>query len=565
MNFKNLLKKLLMPMFDVKKYQEINGDLNKMFSHHYENYGFKEGRPAFFFQDSTQDSSLASSLEIQYLRSEKLPNVFIVPEYFNNTPSPCSYIRLIFPLQYLEFLNEINLDKNTNSRKIWALNRTPNFSIDFNSWLASVSPNDRILYDIDDDLIFHYGPSSDECRTIVLMLLIADKVTVSTKPICEIVRKFNKKVTVRKNFCLHDLTSRHSDFDNQFSIFYMGTSTHNEDFKFIHDAITAVAYKYPNIKFKIVGVDALPKIDSIENLEITSSYYPQFIERYKNTGTYKLGIIPLIDNSINRSKSTIKYYDYLNKCEYILCSDVGGYKNLNLPRLYLVKKNNKTDWIRKIEEIINLPKVSEYEIQKSYNQAKVVKFRELKNLSKIINSLTLDGFYKHIDYNKFKDFFSENELYDLLVKRFSKGSGVILRSLDDNLNQLRLPNNAADYLLIDDLLLVDCSLKSIVNNQLKMNKNFCLILTVRDYCYGDFVKSKAGYKKQFKQSQHDHTELIHNLCGESEDLYNRLLSCFCSAHYKDNLHYINHLKRSKSYSSLSEIYFYKSRAFFISF
>ena len=170
MNFRNLFKKLIIPFLDEKNYQQSNLDIKDDFSQHYLNHGFDEGRPAYFFNEN-HNSTLIPSLEVQYLRSNKLPNVSIMPEYFNGTPSPCSYIRLIFPLQYLEFLNELNFDDDPAFSKIWALNRTPYFINGLGDWLNSLRPRDRVLYDIDDDLILKLSMEAHK-RDITLNKMI---------------------------------------------------------------------------------------------------------------------------------------------------------------------------------------------------------------------------------------------------------------------------------------------------------------------------------------------------------------------------------------------------------
>jgi hypothetical protein len=561
MNFRNLFKKLIIPFLDEKNYQQSNLDIKDDFSQHYLNHGFDEGRPAYFFNEN-HNSTLIPSLEVQYLRSNKLPNVSIMPEYFNGTPSPCSYIRLIFPLQYLEFLNELNFDDDPAFSKIWALNRTPYFINGLGDWLNSLRPRDRVLYDIDDDLITHYGKSSNEAKLIITIILLSDFVTVSTNSLQKLLKKFNKNTMIRKNFPLQALTSKSSDFKDDFSILFMGTSTHDKDLEFIYEALLDVAREYPAIKFSIVGIDALPNISLVDNISIASSYYPQFVERYKDIGTFKVGLIPLVKNSINLSKSNIKYYDYLNKCENILCSDVGEFSNLKLPRLHTVK-NNKSQWVDAIKSMIEQPKITQEKISKSYNDAKLVKFKELAKFSKIINSVHFNNIYKFIDYEDVSDFLTEPEIYNAFLKRFMFGSGKVL---DCFLNQRSLINlieeaENSNYMLIDNLVFFECSLSDFVDSLIAQNKEFNLIINISNYDELNFQLNSLNIKTDSIRLSNEKFK-----SEESKNyLLSRVASAFSSTFYKDNLKYLKKIKTKKVQHSISSIKFQSFEAIFISF
>ncbi len=484
MNFREFLKKILSTYLDIKKYGENNLDITKKHRQHYLNYGFNEARPTFFNLEN-EESKLVPALEIQYLRSNKIPSISIIPEYFNGTPSPCSYIRIIFPLQYLEFLNEINLNDKNDGSKIWVMNRLPRFHANIYEWIFSLSPSDLILYDIDDDLISHYGPSSDQSKIIITMLLLADKVTVSTKSLHKNLKKFNNNTIIRNNFSLHNLIATESDFKNEYKILYMGTSTHEEDFLFIYDALVTIARKYTNIKISIIGLEITTKIEQIKNIEILSSYYPQFIERYKKIGYFKIGIIPLIENTINKSKSNIKYYDYLSKCEYILTSDVGEYKNSKLPRLKVVKSNDKNTWANEIEKTLTLPNLNQDQINKSFILARKIKFKELEKLSTLVYSMSI-GVYKIINIEMFRYYFTEEEIYQILKNRFIKGVEAKLLVIN-NKDSLVAAISNSDYLVIN-FSNIKITLKEMIDTIISINKNFVLEINI--------FKSNSEYKNQ---------------------------------------------------------------------
>jgi hypothetical protein len=553
MNFRKLIKKLLISKIDTNKYQECNPDVKKNIFHHYEHYGFEEGRRAYFSILGNNKSELLPALEIQHLRAKDLPTVSIVPEIFNGTPSPCSYIRLILPLQYLEFLNEINIEDDvSSSRKIWALNRVPNFPVGMVEWIDSIMPSDLILYDLDDDLISHYGKSSAQTKFIILMLILADRVTVSTKALYKIVEKFNKKSEIRRNFSLLNPTANNSNFNREFSILYMGTPTHSEDFQHINEALEVVAEKYKEIMVDLLGVNSISKNKIFNNTNIINSYYPEFMENYGKINTYKIGIIPLVDNLINQSKSNIKYYDYLNKCQYIISSDIGEYKKIKLERLSVVKGNSKDAWIKEIERVINLPLIDNLEIKTSYDDARAVKFNELKKLSNIINSMKLLNNYKVVNHSEVREYLNEIDLYDFFLKRYSVKNGVKLSNLEGKPIELNLAEviRDNDSLFIEDLLYLNMPLISIIEKIKETNKDFVLTIQFFNYKFKSFSKNKDDLDEANSIAYQKKIPIFVNRNLEKSSLIS-----IESKAYKENLKYINSLGERNPFKSFTKICF----------
>lgn len=480
MSFRKFIKNTAISLFDGEKYQKKNTDVKENYALHYLKFGFNEGRPAHFFNEQNTQSELLPYIEIQHLKSKEVPHVSMVLENFNETPSPCSYIRLVFPLQYLDFLNEINLNEDVVNKKLWALNRIPTFSTQFNEWVLSLNPDDRIIYDIDDDLISHYGENSDEVKKIISCILLAEVVTVSTIFLYDKLKKFNIKLKVRSNFCLTDLSTQESDFNDELSILYMGTSTHNEDFKLIFNDLVKLSKKYPKLRVDLVGLDEHSESKFINGIKITTSYYPQFIKKFNKIETYKIGIIPLIDNDINRSKSNIKYYDYINKCQYILCSDIGEYSESRFPRLYKVPREGS--WINAIEKLLAMPKIKQEEINRSYSIVRNIKFSELNNLSSIINSVYFNRGKKEIDYINFMNYLSESEIYNLFFNKYSIENKFYIKkdSSEDDIIKWIHSDEKMGSIVIEDLLSIKLRLKIISENSLKTNKKISFIVKV-DY------------------------------------------------------------------------------------
>lgn len=134
---------------------------------------------------------------------------------------------------------------------------------------------------------------------------------------------------------------------------YMGTMTHNEDFRILIPALEKLHSKYPNqFRLHMIGVSSEDKDYPwlVELKPAKGGLYPFFTEWYNSIGPFDVGLSPLKDTVFNSNKSDIKCLDYLGIGIKPIVSDVEAYKNLELNDLIVRVLNNEEAWFRALEK-----------------------------------------------------------------------------------------------------------------------------------------------------------------------------------------------------------------------
>jgi hypothetical protein len=94
------------------------------------------------------------------------------------------------------------------------------------------------------------------------------------------------------------------------TIFYHGSASHISEMKWLFPIIRSVLKKRPNTRFELIGnpeVNALYR--SLDRVHVLS---PMSWESYKfllASGSYDIGLAPLLDNKFNASRSHTKFFD----------------------------------------------------------------------------------------------------------------------------------------------------------------------------------------------------------------------------------------------------------------
>ena len=140
---------------------------------------------------------------------------------------------------------------------------------------------------------------------------------------------------------------------------YVGTVTHDADFKMILPALDALAGKFPSsFTLTVIGVsDDLPDRPWINRIYQPKygSIYPVFVSWLCSQGPFELGLAPLEDSEFNRGKSDIKCLDYLALGIVPVVSDVMPYQKPELRNLIIKAKNKPGDWERTLTNIVSNP------------------------------------------------------------------------------------------------------------------------------------------------------------------------------------------------------------------
>ncbi len=298
--------------------------------------------------------------------------VALLPELYGKTLSPCASIRLHGYMEFLRrreriscrslLLEEIQAYRPDDI--VWHRTSLPTAS-EVNAlgamarWCGA-----RLVYDIDDNLLDMDDHGEGHAyRTmhsaVIRSLQLADEVWCSTAKLAERVALIaTGTVSVLAN-ALDPEVWRLSEANRQpgrvdkdaFRILYMGTRTHEEDFRFLRAVMQRLDDREPG-RFKLVLVGICPDSpDHAPWMEVRSPpqqigpSYPAFVRWLQLQQPCDLGVAPLMAGRFNDCKSSIKILDYAALGLATLASDVPAYSGVsNQGKSCVVAPNDVDSW-----------------------------------------------------------------------------------------------------------------------------------------------------------------------------------------------------------------------------
>lgn len=304
--------------------------------------------------------------------------VTVIPEIGDDGDfTPCAYIRLLLPLDYLHHLGLIRLtvaSKHTAHLQEFDLlfcQRTSSCDLgEAESILASTrNSGKRLFYDIDDNLLDideshpEYRALSRNASVVRAFLEGASAVFCSTEELKKQLLPQSTKSFVLRNALDQRLISprggRSDIASGKAGILYMGTQTHNSDFDLIATTLSQIIQDFGDrVRVGIIGVTTNPRLPSgVERVAVPSSVgssYPAFMTWLSRQSSWNIGLSPLVDTGFNRAKSEIKALDYMSMGAVSIVSNVTAYRNL--PDQAVVKvENTPSAWYRAIASQIEAP------------------------------------------------------------------------------------------------------------------------------------------------------------------------------------------------------------------
>lgn len=233
----------------------------------------------------------------------------------------------------------------------------------------------KLIYELDDDMLDaeglqarHYkGDLSYLRETVQFLAQSADLIHVSTAALAEKMCFYNAKVQVIPNaldkqlwkleFPQHCVQSKaQSNSTGPVRIGYVGTATHDADLALVATAMQKLeAYYGKKIEIEVIGgyKNLAPQFGNRIELP-TQREYPTFVEWLQDVAArWDIGIIPLIDDSFNRSKSYLKFLEYAALDLAIVVSDVPTYRNIaKHGENCLLAQAETSDWVEKLSQLI---------------------------------------------------------------------------------------------------------------------------------------------------------------------------------------------------------------------
>lgn len=179
-----------------------------------------------------------------------------------------------------------------------------------------------ILYDLDDALIAlpENHPSRldyQEClENILLAMVDADRVIVSSSLLAEMVSPFNDDVVVWDTLLPDSIWKIRPPLPPRqglpVKIGYMGGLTHDEDLHLLTTVFSRLAEKFGgNLEFVFWGTQPLENLSAQTNAQFFPEVpaYPAFADAFTQAQA-DIWVAPLQDNFFNRCKSAIKFWEY---------------------------------------------------------------------------------------------------------------------------------------------------------------------------------------------------------------------------------------------------------------
>lgn len=188
----------------------------------------------------------------------------------------------------------------------------------------------RTVYEIDDDL-WHVQPENvaydwysraDVRHNLRVCLQRADAVTVSTKPLAEIVGQINPNVHVVPNYIRPWLLDESGPAPDRYTVGWAGSATHGGDWADYVRMLNRWSQRNPSARIRLYGGNSW----GIHDAEVLP--WQDDVETFLATMSLDVMVIPLAPNAFNRSKSSIKALECMALGIVPICSDVGPYPDI---------------------------------------------------------------------------------------------------------------------------------------------------------------------------------------------------------------------------------------------
>ena len=136
---------------------------------------------------------------------------------------------------------------------------------------------------------------------------------------------------------------------------YIGTPTHDAYLKLISRAMNVIESKFAtSVEVEVIGgfQNSTPLFGKCVALP-RKNEYPDFVRWLQERVHWDIGVIPLVDDSFNRSKSYLKFLECAALDMAMVVSDVPSYAPVTKHGINcLLAKPTTEDWVKKLTLLI---------------------------------------------------------------------------------------------------------------------------------------------------------------------------------------------------------------------
>lgn len=298
--------------------------------------------------------------------------------FFTNSPiiTAMNQYRVLGPLQesniqLLQGLQDNHVDLRALDECDLVLFQR-NFSSQFITYRSMVNIakklNKPVVMDLDDYLIGLYQNHPDRVGTFFGMELVSilyairdsDAITVSSPTLQKVIAQINPNVYVLPNYFDDKLWQikqpRVIKQNDPIRIVYIGTPSHKLDVESIATPLLQIAKTYGNkVEFLFYGAKPPEQLEGLKNtlwVKPETYTFTEFIPLIQKIEG-DIAIAPLLDNTFNRCKSSIKYFEYSALGMPGVYSDIDPYSNVINESVTGLLAGNQHEWFEKLCHLID--------------------------------------------------------------------------------------------------------------------------------------------------------------------------------------------------------------------
>lgn len=308
----------------------------------------------------------------QIMRSQQGIRIAVIPERYGEVISPCASIRLHaftehFPADVRYLVTE-ELDAFSPDLVIWNRGAIVNES-DMFMLLITKQRGAKLIYDLDDNLLaMDEHPEREAYASIVgavrASINLADVTWCSTPRLAEVVNEAGGFAQWMPN--AHDVQLWRAapgapvplPGTGLLRLLYMGTRTHDDDFKMLDAALQQVWEQRPNtFSLTLIGVNATATgnrawIEEAHPPAHVGASYPAFVHWFSRLRGFHAGMAPLLASPFNTCKSSIKVLDYAAMGVATFASRVPAYADdARFDRVLI--DNTPREWAEEIVRLVD--------------------------------------------------------------------------------------------------------------------------------------------------------------------------------------------------------------------
>lgn len=142
---------------------------------------------------------------------------------------------------------------------------------------------------------------------------------------------------------------------NFVKIAYHGTSSHQEEKKWLFPVISKVLASCPNVVFEIFGEHEVYKL--YRQLPRVSVLHPMSWENYleyTKSHSIDIGLAPLLDSKFNQARGAVKYFDFIRMNAVGIYSNVSPYADVIIHDVNgQLISNSPLEWVSAIINLVN--------------------------------------------------------------------------------------------------------------------------------------------------------------------------------------------------------------------